>query len=268
MKTRLMIATGLLVSVILAVVIAQDQPSGPPAGPAGGGQGSAVPGVNPSIAPPVTMPAEFKTFWERFSYAVGLQMASEAKNNGVEISADQLASGVRDAMAGKPSKLSPEQLQATMMEFQQMMMAKQMAEAQKQAEANKELAPKNKSAGEKFLAENKAKPGVKTTASGLQYQITEEGKGKSPTVKDTVVVHYKGTFLDGTEFDSSFKRGQPAEFPVGGVIPGWTEGLQLMKAGGKAKFWIPSNLAYGDDGRPGIPPASTLVFEVELLGVK
>lgn len=123
--------------------------------------------------------------------------------------------------------------------------------------------------GEKFLKENATKEGVKTTASGLQYKITKEGEGKSPKATDTVLVHYRGTLLDGKEFDSSFKRNEPIEFPLNGVIPGWTEGLQLLKEGGKATLFIPSRLAYGPRGAGGvIGPDETLIFEVELLKVR
>jgi FKBP-type peptidyl-prolyl cis-trans isomerase len=124
--------------------------------------------------------------------------------------------------------------------------------------------------GEKFLAENKTKEGVKTTASGLQYKIVKEGAGKNPAATDTVLVHYKGTLLDGTEFDSSYKRNEPISFPLNRVIPGWTEGLQLVKEGGKAILYIPSKLAYGASGTPGGPigPNETLIFEVELLKVQ
>jgi len=135
-----------------------------------------------------------------------------------------------------------------------------MAENSPPAESNK---------GEKFLAENKTKEGVITTASGLQYKVLTEGSGKSPTATDTVVCHYRGTLLDGTEFDSSYKRGEPAEFPLNHVIPGWTEGVQLMKEGAKYQFFIPSNLAYGSRGAGGvIGPDATLIFEVELIKIK
>jgi FKBP-type peptidyl-prolyl cis-trans isomerase FkpA len=132
------------------------------------------------------------------------------------------------------------------------------------------MADPNSEKGEAFLKENSTKEGVKTTASGLQYKVLKEGTGKSPKATDTVEVHYKGTLLDGTEFDSSIKRGQPATFPLNRVIPGWTEGVQLMKEGAKYQFTIPSKLAYGERGTPGgpIPPNSTLIFEVELLSIK
>ena len=132
------------------------------------------------------------------------------------------------------------------------------------------MADPNSEKGEAFLKENSTKEGVKTTASGLQYKVLRDGKGKSPKATDTVEVHYKGTLLDGTEFDSSYKRGQTIEFPLNRVIPGWTEGVQLMKEGAKYQFTIPSALAYGERGTPGgpIPPNSTLIFEVELVSVK
>jgi FKBP-type peptidyl-prolyl cis-trans isomerase len=132
------------------------------------------------------------------------------------------------------------------------------------------MADPNSEKGEAFLAQNAKKEGVKTTASGLQYKVLKEGAGKSPQATDTVSVHYRGTLLDGTEFDSSIKRGQPAEFPLNRVIPGWTEGVQLMKVGAKYQFTIPSKLAYGASGTPGgpIPPNATLIFEVELLAIK
>jgi FKBP-type peptidyl-prolyl cis-trans isomerase FkpA len=130
-------------------------------------------------------------------------------------------------------------------------------------------ASSNLAKGRAFLKENASKPGVKTTSSGLQYLVLEEGKGKSPKATDTVLVHYKGNLLDGTEFDSSYKRNEPISFPLNGVIPGWTEGVQLMKEGGKIRLFIPSNLAYGSRGAGGIiPPDSTLVFDIELLKVQ
>src|SRR5205085_5417932 len=131
-----------------------------------------------------------------------------------------------------------------------------------------QLAQKNAGEAQKFMSDNKPKEGVKTTASGLQYKVLKDGNGAQPKSSDTVTVNYRGTLTDGTEFDSSYKRGQPATFPVSGVIKGWTEALQMMKAGSKYQLFIPASLAYGEQGRPGIPPNSTLIFEVELLDVK
>jgi FKBP-type peptidyl-prolyl cis-trans isomerase FklB len=137
-----------------------------------------------------------------------------------------------------------------------------------QKEWAKNFSEKNKKEGEAFLAENKKKSGIKALPSGLQYKVITEGKGKSPKATETVTVHYRGTLIDGTEFDSSYKRGQPATFPVGGVIKGWTEALQLMKEGAKWQLVIPSDLAYGESGRQGIPPNAVLVFEVELVSIQ
>jgi FKBP-type peptidyl-prolyl cis-trans isomerase len=158
--------------------------------------------------------------------------------------------------------MSPDELRQVMVQF-----SKDMRE--KAATANKDAAEKNAKEGEKFLADNKAKPGVKTTASGLQYVVEKEGSGTPPKETDTVVVNYRGTLIDGTEFDSSYKRGEPATFPVNRVIKGWTEALQLMKPGAKYKLFIPANLAYGAGGAGGdIGPNSTLIFDVELLSAK
>jgi len=203
------------------------------------------------------------------SYCIGLDMGSKFKEMGVELSADMLMNGVKDGLAGSQPSLSEEDMQAAMMDFQKEMMAKQQEMMAKQQEEMKIQGVKNKDEGVKFLEENKKKEGVKTTDSGLQYIILEEGEGDSPKATDTVEVHYKGTLLDGTEFDSSYKRNQPATFPLNGVIKGWTEGLQLIKKGGKAKLFIPSELAYGERGAGrDIGPDATLIFDVELLDIK
>jgi FKBP-type peptidyl-prolyl cis-trans isomerase FklB len=166
--------------------------------------------------------------------------------------------GLKDALSGKQPALSEKEMQETMEAW-----SKQMEDKQKA------VGEKNVADGVKFLAENKSKSGVKTTASGLQYKVIKEGSGAQPKVTDTVTVHYRGTLINGTEFDSSYKRGQPASFPVNGVIKGWTEALQLMKAGSKYQLFIPSSLAYGERAAGAdIAPNSTLIFEVELLDVK
>ena len=194
------------------------------------------------------------------SYAVGQQLGKSMIDQGLDLDVNQLVAGLRDMMAGKPL-LSDEALQAAMMKLQQEQMARMQAENAKKAEAAK-------AKGEAFLAENKKKPGVMTTPSGLQYKVITEGTGKKPTKENTVKVHYTGTLIDGTVFDSSVKRGEPIEFPLGGVIAGWTEGVQLMSVGSKYTFYIPSDLAYGPNGAGGtIGPNETLIFEVELLDI-
>jgi len=199
---------------------------------------------------------------DKVSYSIGLDIGTTFKKQKMEINTDVLAAGVKDALSGANPLMTPDEVRTVMMEF-----SKEMRE--KAATANKEAADKNTKEGEKFLAENKTKPGVKTTPSGLQYIVEKEGSGTPPKETDTVEVNYRGTLIDGTEFDSSYKRGQPTSFPVNRVIKGWTEALQLMKPGSKYKLFIPSNLAYGPGGAGGdIGPNSTLIFEVELLGVK
>ncbi|MHA6247984.1 FKBP-type peptidyl-prolyl cis-trans isomerase [Pontibacter sp. CAU 1760] len=195
---------------------------------------------------------------EKISYIIGRDMASNLQKQGISIDADPFIKGMKEVLEGKPSILSQEEVQQAMMALQQ-----EMAEKQNSAGSD------NKEAGEAFLAENKEKEGVQTLPSGLQYQVLKEGTGKSPSQTDTVTTHYHGTLIDGTVFDSSYERNEPATFPVNGVIAGWTEALQLMKEGAKWRLFIPSNLAYGAQGAGGaIGPHSTLVFDVELLKVK
>lgn len=199
---------------------------------------------------------------DKASYSIGHDIGSTFKKQNVDLNPDALFAGLKDALAGKEPVLSKEEREKTLEVFQKEMM-------EKQAAVSKEAAEKNAAAGEKFLAENKKKDGVKTTASGLQYKVLKEGTGPSPKETDTVVTHYKGTLIDGTEFDSSYKRGEPATFPVNRVIKGWTEALQLMKAGSKYQLFVPSSLAYAERGAGReIGPNSTLIFEVELLSIK
>ncbi len=194
---------------------------------------------------------------DKVSYSIGMNIGFNLSRQKVDINSDILAAGIKDAIAGKP-QLTPDQVKDIMAQFE-----KDMEQKQKQA------GEKNKTDGAKFLDENKKKPGVKTTASGLEYKAIKEGTGAQPKGSDTVTVNYRGTLIDGTEFDSSYKRGQPATFPLNGVIKGWTEALQLMKVGSKYQVVVPSNLAYGERSvSPEIGPNATLIFEVELLDVK
>ncbi len=195
---------------------------------------------------------------QQFSYAVGIQIGEDLKRNGMDIDADSVAMAIGDVMAAKKPQLSREVMQTLFSDYQ------------KKENAKKELASSaNKAEGEAFLAANKGKKGVIVLESGLQYKVITAGTGKQPTAEDTVSVHYRGTLINGTEFDSSYQRGEPATFPVNGVIRGWTEALQLMKEGAKWQLFIPADLAYGPRGAGGdIGPNSMLQFDVELLSVK
>ena len=192
---------------------------------------------------------------DKLSYAWGMAMGQQLRGMGVKaLDFDAFTSGLKIAFEGGEPEIPVEEAQRLINEYLQ--------ELQKKSE---EAA---RAAGEKFLAENASREGVKVTSSGLQYVIDKEGEGATPTAEDEVTVHYTGRLLDGTVFDSSVSRGEPATFPLNRVIPGWTEGVQLMKEGGKYTFFIPSDLAYGPQGVPNaIPPHSTLIFEVELLKV-
>jgi len=199
---------------------------------------------------------------DKVSYSIGLDIGLTFKKQKMDLNPEAMTAGLKDALSGNKPLLTEDQVKETMTAF-----SKEMTE--KQTAANKEAAGKNTAVGEKFLAENKTKEGVKTTASGLQYKVVKDGNGPTPKDTDTVVVNYRGTLVDGTEFDSSYKRGEPATFPVNRVIKGWTEALQLMKVGSKYQLFIPSNLAYGERGpSQEIGPNSTLIFDVELLSIK
>jgi FKBP-type peptidyl-prolyl cis-trans isomerase FklB len=209
-------------------------------------------------ATPASQTPKPESLHDRASYVIGLNLARNFKAQELPVNPDVLLQGIRDGLAGS-SALTDEEIQAAMQEFQQEMTT--MQEAKKS-----ELSEKNKKEGAAFLEANKAKAGVKTTASGLQYELVTEGSGDPPKATDEVTVHYKGTLLDGTVFDSSYERNQPATFTLNQVIPGWTEGVQLVKPGGKIKLYIPSALGYGEGGAGGaIGPNAVLVFEVELL---
>jgi FKBP-type peptidyl-prolyl cis-trans isomerase FkpA len=199
---------------------------------------------------------------QKFGYAIGVDIGRSLKPVKDEVDVAALVAGLRETIDGKEPRIADEAREQVKADVTRKLQQKQMEERVAKAKVAQE-------AGEKFLADNGKRAGVKTTASGLQYEMLAEGSGASPKTSDKVKVHYKGTLIDGTEFDSSYSRGQPVEFPLGNVIPGWTEGLQLMKVGGKAKLFIPSALAYGERGAGArIGPNETLVFEVELLGIE
>jgi len=206
---------------------------------------------------------ELKTQKDKVSYAIGLDVGNGLKKNEVDVDPDIVAKAIKDILSDNKPLMTEQEVKATIMDLQKDVQAKQQERMKAQGE-------KNKKEGEGFLAQNKTKDGVKTLPSGLQYQVITEGKGKSPKASDTVTVQYRGTLIDGIEFDSSYKRGQPATFPVGGVIKGWTEALQLMKEGSKWQLFIPSDLAYGVSGTQGGPigPNAVLIFEVELVSIK
>lgn len=205
---------------------------------------------------------ELKTEKDKVSYSIGLDIGTTFKKQSMDIDPATLLRGLQDGTAGTKPLLSEEQIKETMTAYSKSMMEKQTAAA-------KEAGDKNAAAGDKFLAENKTKEGVKTTPSGLQYKVLKEGNGATPKETDTVETHYRGTLLSGKEFDSSYKRNEPASFPVNRVIKGWTEALQMMKVGSKYELWIPPALGYGERGAgQDIGPNETLHFEVELLGIK
>jgi FKBP-type peptidyl-prolyl cis-trans isomerase FklB len=201
---------------------------------------------------------QLKDLKDKASYSIGLNIGTNFKKQNVDLNPDALLAGLKDAISGKKPALSEQETRDVMTTW-----SKEITEKQKV------MADKNMADGKKFLDENKKKEGMKTTASGLQYKVLKEGNGPQPKATDTVTVDYRGTLIDGTEFDSSYKRGQPATFPLNGVIKGWTEGLQLMKVGSKYQFFIPPDLAYGQRAMgPDIAPNSTLIFDVELKSVQ
>jgi FKBP-type peptidyl-prolyl cis-trans isomerase FklB len=205
---------------------------------------------------------ELKNQKDKESYSLGYQFGQSLKAQEVDINLDVYASGIRDGLGGKTSQMTAEEIRATVASLQQRLMAARQKEL-------KEKAEKNLAESKAFLEENKKKEGVKILPSGLEYKVLTEGSGKMPKAEDTVTVHYKGALIDGTEFDSSFKRGQPATFKVNGVIKGWSEALQLMKEGSKWQLFIPPELGYGERAMgTQIPPNSALIFEVELIAVK
>jgi FKBP-type peptidyl-prolyl cis-trans isomerase FklB len=243
MKFRIVAVAGLGVAVACFTAVGKDTPKGAPA---------------PAQAP------EFKDLKSKGSYAFGVRISKDLKTRGIEVDAELVLKGLKDGMAAAGGKalLTDEQCDAALRDMLQ-------EASDRMAKKSKADGDKNKTDGEAFLAANAKKPGVVTLKSGLQYKVVTDGTGPIPKETDEVVCHYKGTLIDGTEFDSSYKRGEPATFPVNGVIPGWIEALQKMKVGSKWQLFIPSNLAYGDKQRgPVISPNSTLLFDIELIKIK
>ena len=214
----------------------------------------------PTPAKPKTI--ALTTEQDKISYAIGMNMAKTLQRQSLEVEPDVLVKGLKDVLAGSKTLLSEDEARATLTTLQNNLRTKQQEKAQ-------QVGMSNKKEGEDFLAANKSKEGVITLPSGLQYKILKEGSGPKPSSTDSVVCNYRGTLINGTEFDSSYKRGQPATFAVNGVIKGWTEALQLMSVGSKWQLFIPSDLAYGQRGAGAdIGPNATLIFEVELLSIQ
>jgi len=206
-------------------------------------------------------PLALKTQKDKLSYAIGMNIGGGMKKDGVDVDPNVLAQGLKDTMTGSKPLMTEAEAQAVMTEFRTTMIKKKQEDAQRVGDANKQ-------AGQQFLAANKSKEGVVTLPDGLQYKILKEGTGPKPAATDSVTVNYRGTLINGTEFDSSYKRNEPATFGVNQVIKGWTEALQLMPVGSKWQLFIPSDLAYGERSPGGeIGPNSTLIFDVELLSI-
>ncbi len=260
-----MLVTGV---VLLGVVAAQQSTSSTPTTPSK--KQSATPGKKSTAAAKKktagSPPLSLTTQKDKVSYALGMNIAlslgANLKRQGVDINPDVLAQALKDGLNGGKMLMTEDEARSTLVQIQTELQAKQQEKAKQEADNNKKE-------GDAFLAANKAKPGVIALPSGLQYKIVKEGTGPKPTANDMVVCNYRGTLINGTEFDSSYKRGQPATFPVSGVIKGWTEALQLMPVGSKWELYIPPDLAYGARGAGNdIGPNATLVFEVELLSIQ
>ena len=223
--------------------------------------GSKTSGTSASKTQPA--PLVLKTDSQKISYAIGMGLGKNIKRDSIDVDPTILLRGLKDAMAGNKLLLTDEEAKAAITALNAQVRAKEEEKA-------KVAALENKMKGDAFLAQNKTKPGVVTLPSGLQYKIISPGTGPKPTADDTIKCNYRGTLVDGTEFDSSYKRGEPIKIPVGQVIKGWTEAMQLMPVGSKWELYIPSDLAYGERGAPGSPiaPNSTLIFEVELLSIE
>jgi len=215
-------------------------------------------------AAPASEALELEDETARINYSLGYQIGGDFQRQGVEMNAEAVVKGIEDALSGAEPLMNPEDMRATLVELKRKVVEEQRKQAAEQRKQSAERQAKISEESQAFLEQNAKEPGVTTTASGLQYQIIEEGTGKSPAATDKVTVNYRGTTVEGNEFDSSYARGEPASFPLNGVIKGWTEGLQLVKEGGKIKLFIPPELAYGKRG----PLANrALIFDVELVSV-
>jgi FKBP-type peptidyl-prolyl cis-trans isomerase FklB len=226
---------------------------------------SKAPGTTPAkphTATGTKLPLALKTDKDKVSYAIGVNIGKSMRKDTVDVDPAIFSRGMKDAMAGGKLLLSDDEIKATLTKLQTDLRARQEVAMQEAGEINKK-------AGDDFLAQNKTKEGVVALPDGLQYKILKEGNGPKPAATDSVVCNYRGSLIDGTEFDSSYKRGQPATFPVNGVIKGWTEAVQLMPVGSKWQLFVPADLAYGNRGAgPDIGPNATLIFEVELLSIQ
>lgn len=231
-------------SIVASVAVAQDNLPEPATGAPAEGAANADP-----------------QFEQKVSYSIGLDLGRRLRTDNIPVDLKAIVSGLRDGLTDAKPMLSDEQMTAVMEQFQ--------AQMQQKAESKMaDIAGENQSRGEAFLKENATKEGIQTTDSGLQYRVIEEGTGPSPGPNDTVSCHYEGKLINGEVFDSSYKRGEPVAFPVGGVIAGWTEALQMMKTGAKWELFLPPSIAYGTRGAPGaIGPNETLIFQVELLDI-
>jgi len=263
-KLFLTAATTLAVGILTLGILAAQQtpPSTPKPATAAKSTTAAKPHASTPAAAKGPQVLTLKTQKDKVSYAIGMNIGQSMKKDSLDIDPAIVERGLKDALAGTKPLMTEEETKTVMTEFRSEMMKKQQAEAQHAGDANKQ-------AGQQFLAANKTKEGVVTLPSGLQYKILKEGTGPKPTATDTVVCNYRGTLIDGTEFDSSYKGGEPASFGVGQVIKGWTEALQIMPVGSKWQLFIPSELAYGERSPgAGIGPNSTLIFELDLLSIK
>ena len=258
---KTMTAAAISLALAAAPAFAQDKPAA--AAPPAMKQGAAAP-AGAAAKPPVdtkAIDAKFKTEKEKYSYMVGMDVARSLLQIKDEIDAATVVQALQATLKGEKTTLSEPEAMAVRQEFMQKLQGKQAAKM-------KEDADKNEKEGEAFLAKNKDKPGVKVTASGLQYEVVKQGTGPKPKATDVVKVDYTGTKIDGTKFDSSVDRGQPATFPLNQVVPGWTEGLQLMPVGSEYKFYIPSKLGYGERGPGPIGANATLIFSVKLISIE